>query len=163
MSTAAPETSRLRLAVVGVVVVSLFAALFSRLWYLQVMDAPTLQVRADQNRIRIVHEMTRARQPARADAPNVLVLLVDTLRADAVGCYGAVPSPTPALDALAGRGIVFTHAVSQSSWTKTSMASLWTGTFPIHNGILRYSQGTADNGFSFSRTTSGAGLSSRNP
>src|SRR5207249_5539366 len=56
VSTAAPETSRLRLAVVGVIVLSLFAALFSRLWYLQVMDAPTLQVRADQNRIRIVHE-----------------------------------------------------------------------------------------------------------
>ena len=43
------------------------------------------------------------------------------------------------IDEAAAYGIVFEDVVSQSSWTKTSMASLWTGTHPIRNGVLRYS------------------------
>lgn len=50
----AGDTSRLRLSVVGLVVVSLFAALVARLWYLQVMAAPTFQKVADQNGVRVV-------------------------------------------------------------------------------------------------------------
>ena len=46
---------RLRLSVLGVVVVSLFAAMFARLWYLQVMDSETFQVQARANRVRTVH------------------------------------------------------------------------------------------------------------
>ena len=59
-----PETSRVRLSVVGIVVFSLFAALFSRLWYLQVMDRQTFERAANNNRIRIVHE----------EAPRGLIL-----------------------------------------------------------------------------------------
>lgn len=55
VSVSPPESSRLRLGVLGVVIVSLFAALFSRLWYLQVMDAATFQATATANSIRIVH------------------------------------------------------------------------------------------------------------
>ncbi len=51
-----PDTPRLRLSVLGIIVVSLFAALFSRLWYLQVMSGSQYQVAADNNRIRIVAE-----------------------------------------------------------------------------------------------------------
>ena len=96
MSTAAPETSRLRLAVVGVVVASLFAALFSRLWYLQVMDAPTLKVRADQNRVRIVHqEAPRGRILDRRGRPlvdNRVALAVTVSRAEfRAGAEGALP------------------------------------------------------------------------
>lgn len=50
------ENSRLRLAVLGVIVVSLFAALFTRLWYLQVMDAEEFRVQAQQNQLRLVYE-----------------------------------------------------------------------------------------------------------
>jgi arylsulfatase A-like enzyme len=84
--------------------------------------------------VRVVRETTHARQPARADAPNVLVLLVDTLRADHVGCYGATPSPTPNLDALAGSGLVFTQAIAQASWTLPSVASIFTGLHPRSHG-----------------------------
>jgi penicillin-binding protein 2 len=49
-----PEASRLRLAVLGVVVLSLFAAMLARLWYLQVLAAPTYRTEAQQNRVRIV-------------------------------------------------------------------------------------------------------------
>ena len=51
-----PDTPRLRLSVLGIIVVSLFAALFARLWYLQVMSGSQYQVAADNNRIRIVAE-----------------------------------------------------------------------------------------------------------
>ena len=50
------DNARLRLSIVGIVVVSLFAALFARLWYLQVMDTGTFQALATQNRVRTVYE-----------------------------------------------------------------------------------------------------------
>ncbi|MGH9282338.1 MAG: penicillin-binding protein 2, partial [Acidimicrobiales bacterium] len=50
------DGARLRLSIVGVVVVSLFSALFARLWYLQVMDTSEFQALATQNQIRIVYE-----------------------------------------------------------------------------------------------------------
>jgi len=71
---------------------------------------------------------------------NVVFLLVDTLRADRLGAYGYGRPTSPEIDALAGTGIVFRHVYSQSSWTKTSMASIWTGTYPARNGVLRYDQ-----------------------
>ena len=49
--------------------------------------------------------------------PNILLVSIDTLRADHLGCYG-YPHPTsPAIDALAARGAVWTNASSTSSWT----------------------------------------------
>jgi arylsulfatase A-like enzyme len=70
---------------------------------------------------------------------NVVFLLIDTLRADRLGVYGYARPTSPVIDEAAAYGIVFDDVVAQSSWTKTSMASLWTATYPIHNGILRYS------------------------
>lgn len=72
------------------------------------------------------------------DDLNVVWLLIDTLRADRMSAYGYGRPTTPMIDDAARYGIVFDDVVSQSSWTKTSMASLWTGTYPINNGILRY-------------------------
>jgi arylsulfatase A-like enzyme len=69
---------------------------------------------------------------------NVVFLLIDTLRADRLGVYGYERPTSPILDAISGSGIVFENVVAQSSWTKTSMASLWTGTHPVKNGVLRY-------------------------
>jgi arylsulfatase A-like enzyme len=69
---------------------------------------------------------------------NLVFLLVDTLRADRLGAYGYSRPTSPAIDALARTGILFRHVYAQSSWTKTSMASLWTGTYPARNGVLRY-------------------------
>jgi arylsulfatase A-like enzyme len=69
---------------------------------------------------------------------NVVFLLIDTLRADRLGVYGYARPTSRVIDEAAKYGIVFEDVVSQSSWTKTSMASLWTATHPIRNGILRY-------------------------
>jgi arylsulfatase A-like enzyme len=72
------------------------------------------------------------------DDLNVVFILVDTLRADRIGVYGYERPTSPTIDELARHGIVFKHVTAQSSWTKSSMASLWTGTFPANNGMLRY-------------------------
>lgn len=56
MSMSAGEMPRLRLSILGVVVISLFAALLSRLWYLQVMDSQSFQVAAKANQVRLVYE-----------------------------------------------------------------------------------------------------------
>ena len=68
---------------------------------------------------------------------NVLFILVDTLRADRLGSYGYERETSPNLDALAATGIRFAQQVSQSSWTKCSMASLWTGLYPVRTRVLR--------------------------
>src|SRR5262245_18253366 len=72
------------------------------------------------------------------DDLNVVFILVDTLRADRVGVYGYGRPTTPGIDELARGGVVFQRVVAQSSWTKTSMASLWTGSYPVNHGVLRY-------------------------
>lgn len=70
--------------------------------------------------------------------PNMLVILVDTLRQDHVGCYGYTRPTTPALDALARDAIRFTRLVPQSSWTRPSVASLLTSCYPsVHGAIDR--------------------------
>ncbi len=59
--------------------------------------------------------------------PDVFLIVVDTLRADHLGCYG-YPRPTsPNLDRLAAEGAVFEDATSQASWTRLSMVSMLQG------------------------------------
>jgi len=86
--------------------------------------------------VRVVREHRIARQPARSDAPNLIVLLVDTLRADRLGIYGHAPSPSPNLDALAAGGLVFEHSIAQAPWTMPSVASIFTGLHPRAHGVL---------------------------
>ncbi|MBM3318241.1 MAG: sulfatase [Candidatus Eisenbacteria bacterium] len=67
---------------------------------------------------------------------HVIVVLVDTLRRDALGCYGNADGVTPNLDALAAEGVRFEQAISTSGWTLPAVASLLTGTWPtIHGGM----------------------------
>ena len=75
------------------------------------------------------------------DDVNVLFLLIDTLRADHLGVYGYARDTSPTIDALAASGIRFADVRSQSSWTKTSMASLWTASQPAATGVLRFQHG----------------------
>jgi arylsulfatase A-like enzyme len=68
--------------------------------------------------------------------PNIVLIVIDTLRADHVGCYGYQRPTTPALDALAARGVRFEEAISQAPYTKASTASLITGLYPSVHGAL---------------------------
>lgn len=68
---------------------------------------------------------------------NVLFILVDTLRADHLTPYGYDRETSPVIGELAHTGIRFAQHVSQSSWTKCSMASLWSGLYPARSGVTR--------------------------
>jgi arylsulfatase A-like enzyme len=66
--------------------------------------------------------------------PNVVLIVADTLRRDALSCY-AGGAGTPRLDALAARGVLFEQAVSAGADTPTSVASLMTGFYPSVHGV----------------------------
>jgi arylsulfatase A-like enzyme/Flp pilus assembly protein TadD len=67
---------------------------------------------------------------------NVLLITVDTLRADRLGFAGYEPAETPILDAFAGDGVVFENAISSAPVTLPSHASLMTGRYPPGHGAL---------------------------
>jgi len=65
---------------------------------------------------------------------NVLLITLDTTRADRLGCYGNQDIETPALDRLAGEGILFSDAISTAPTTLPAHASILTGLYPVHHG-----------------------------
>jgi arylsulfatase A-like enzyme len=67
--------------------------------------------------------------------PNVILYLVDALRADHLGCYGSDRAVSPRLDEFAAEATVFEDAVAQSSWTKAAVASIFTGVWPPSHGV----------------------------
>ena len=82
--------------------------------------------------------------PREAPPPNVLLILIDTLRADRLGCYGWERAETPNLDALAGRGVLFSDASSAASWTLPAHASLFASAYPSEHGVWEPSQRLPD-------------------
>jgi arylsulfatase A-like enzyme/predicted Zn-dependent protease len=74
-------------------------------------------------------------RPAHETALNVLVVSVDTLRADRVGAYGYKAASTPTLDRLAARGVRFANATTTTPLTLPAHASLFTGLFPEGHGV----------------------------
>lgn len=72
------------------------------------------------------------------DQPNVLIVVMDTVRADHVSAYGYARPTTPNLDRLAREGVLFEQAYSTSSWTLPAHASLLTGRFPFEHGAERH-------------------------
>src|SRR5215813_9094961 len=75
---------------------------------------------------------------AATDQPNVILITLDTVRADRMDFLGAKQGLTPNLDALARQGIVFEHAYSQAPITPASHATILTGTFPQYHGIRNF-------------------------
>jgi arylsulfatase A-like enzyme len=73
----------------------------------------------------------------RAPEPDIVIFVVDTLRADHLGLYGHERPSSPRLDALAGESWVFDRAFSHSSWTLPATASLLTGRLPAAHGATR--------------------------
>ena len=74
--------------------------------------------------------------PTAAPRANVIVYLIDALRADHVGAYGYPVPITPNIDEFAAGALVFDDAIAQSSWTKPAVASLFTGMLPPSHGVL---------------------------
>jgi arylsulfatase A-like enzyme len=68
--------------------------------------------------------------PASSDSPNILLLVMDTVRADALGLYGYGRDTSPNLTRLARKGVRFDRAIAPASWTLPSHASMFTGRWP---------------------------------
>ncbi|HEX3131491.1 MAG TPA: sulfatase [Thermoanaerobaculia bacterium] len=68
--------------------------------------------------------------------PNVLILVIDALRPDHLGCYGYELDTSPKIDALARRGVLFTDANSLSSYTRAAVPSIFASVHPGAHGVL---------------------------
>jgi choline-sulfatase len=75
---------------------------------------------------------------AATDQPNVILITLDTVRADRMGFLGAKLGLTPQLDRLASQSVVFERAYSQAPITPVSHATILTGTFPQYHGIRNF-------------------------
>jgi arylsulfatase A-like enzyme/Flp pilus assembly protein TadD len=118
MATAAP-TSRIRRLPLGAILAALTLTLAIGAWWY----------------------VRRATTGGGTHRPNVLLVTIDTLRADHVGAYGASKARTPALDRLAAEGIRCDDAIAAAPITMPSHASLLTGLYPPAHGV--HDNGTA--------------------
>ncbi len=87
--------------------------------------------------------VTRARDKKEDANYNVVLLSIDTLRADHLGCYGySRPGISPNIDAIAKKGVLFEQAISQAPWTTPSHMSMLTGLLPsfhrVNESYLRF-------------------------
>ena len=94
--------------------------------------------------------LRRRRRQDMAPRGPIIVIAIDTLRADHLGLYGYERDTSPRLDALAAEGTVFEHAFATASWTLPSMTSLLTGTWPREHGA-GYARTRGGDGRRFSR------------
>jgi arylsulfatase A-like enzyme len=72
-----------------------------------------------------------------AERPDVFLILVDTLRADALEPYGARRKTSPRVAAFADDAVLYENAWSASSWTLPSVVSILTGSYPFRHGVMR--------------------------
>ncbi len=109
--------------------------------------------------------------PFRLPRANLIMVSIDTLRADRLGAYGYDRDTSPSIDALAARGVRFETVVAASSWTAPSHMTLMTGLHPtthgvterrkLPDGITTLAQVLRENGYTTYANTAGAFLSRR--
>lgn len=76
--------------------------------------------------------------PPSAQRPNIVLITMDTVRADHLSAYGYKRDTTPSLARLAEKGVLFENAVSATSWTLPSLAAIYTGLLPHQSGANAY-------------------------
>ncbi|MBI1852394.1 MAG: sulfatase [Planctomycetes bacterium] len=89
-------------------------------------------------RAALIRERTVARDVADSGKPNVIFVLVDTLRADHLGCYGSTRHTSPNVDRLASQGLLFRRCTAASSWTVPSTTTILTALPPLEHGAIAY-------------------------
>ncbi|MBU1877489.1 MAG: sulfatase-like hydrolase/transferase, partial [Chloroflexi bacterium] len=83
--------------------------------------------------------------PNLRDQPNVILIVGDALRADHLSCYAKAAPATPHIDALAGDGVLYRRMSAQASWTKPSVATIFTSLYPSsHQAVNADSRLPAD-------------------
>jgi arylsulfatase A-like enzyme len=95
---------------------------------LALLAAPEIRTRLNPE-----PEMLVERGTPRAGAPDVLFLVMDTVRAESTSAYGYGRKTTPNLDQLASEGILFEEATAPGTWSLPAHAALFTGNFPSYN------------------------------
>ncbi|HVS09598.1 MAG TPA: sulfatase, partial [Planctomycetota bacterium] len=83
---------------------------------------------------------------SRRKRPNVVVITLDTTRADHLGCYGYQRPTSPNLDHLAEQSVLYGRAISPSSWTLPAHVSLFTGKLPTSHGVCYDARGSLNLG-----------------
>lgn len=91
---------------------------------------------------------------------TLLLLSIDTLRADRLGAYGGARGTSPELDRLAAESVVFRDCTSVSSWTMPAMGTLGTGLRPCRHGMVYWHLPLGDVEETLSETLAGAGVRS---
>lgn len=94
---------------------------------------------------------------APSGAGNVLVIVVDTLRADHLPAYGYTDGRTPHLDAFQRDAVRFDQAFSNASWTRPSFASIMTGRYATSHGVMAKSDALPDEVTTMAEAFGGAG------
>ncbi len=89
--------------------------------------------------------------------PNVLLITIDTLRADYLGCYGSPDVATPNIDRLAGEGVQFMRATAPSQCTNPAHASIMTGLYPAEHGVYDNTTPLADQAVTLAELFQGQG------
>ena len=87
--------------------------------------------------------------PEAAAKPDIVMILIDTLRADRLGAYGHPGRLSPTIDAIAASGVTFEHCIAAAPWTLPSVASLFTSYYPGVHKASKYKEvpdPTADGG-----------------
>jgi arylsulfatase A-like enzyme len=92
--------------------------------------------------------------------PNIVVYLIDALRADRVGCYGYGRNTTPRIDEFASSALLFSGAQAQTSWTRTAVASIFTGLLPQQHGAIDKKDALPEAATTVAELLSGAGYES---
>jgi arylsulfatase A-like enzyme len=75
--------------------------------------------------------------PGLQDKPNVILIVVDTLRADHLSCYGYPEATSPQIDTLADDGVLYTEMRAQASWTRPSIATVLTSLYPSSHTAVK--------------------------
>lgn len=122
--------------------------------------ARTIEIRQEARETRPLGDVADIEALRDRQDLNLLFILIDTLRSDHLGSYGYHRNTSPRIDRLAEAGIRFARHLAQSSWTKCSMASLWTGLHPPRSGVTRFDHLLSDEAEMPAEVLSEAGFTS---
>jgi len=92
----------------------------------------------------LLHGCSSEKKTAGPEAFNVILISLDTLRADHLGCYGYSRPTSNNMDRLARRGVLFENAISSAPWTLPSHISLFTSLYPPAHGVEKIDLALAD-------------------
>lgn len=106
----------------------------------------------------LLRSVAHLRALHRLKGANILLVTLDTTRADRLGCYGYADAETPVLDGLARDGVLFQRCITPTAFTLPSHASIMTGRYPASHGVrINGDLALADTQTTLAKRLSGAG------